>query len=276
MFTRPCKDHSPVSLQLRALTLHNTIMSKELLAAHREFLKDTIRLRIDFRLTDQSRGIAPPPVQKPPGPDQDVISLPGKDAWPSVSKIDLVRAIATRSSKRVFRRTPLKLDELAFLLWATQGIRTSLDQGHALRVVPSAGCRHAFETYLAVFNVESLERGIYRYLPVQHGLVLERRVEDLGRRLTEASLGQKFTAASAVTFIWSVLPYRMEWRYGLAAHRVIPMDAGHLCQNLYLAVQAVGCGACAVAAYHQQEMDELLGLDGEDEFAFYMAPVGKV
>jgi SagB-type dehydrogenase family enzyme len=251
-------------------------MSKELLAAHRELLKDTIRLKIDFSLTDQSRGIAPPPVQKPPGPDRDVIALPKKDAWPSVSKIDLVQAIGARSSKRVFRRAPLKLDELAFLLWATQGIRTSLDRGHALRVVPSAGCRHALETYLAVFNVESLDVGIYRYLPVQHGLVLERKVDDLARRLTEASLGQKFTAASAVTFIWSVLPYRMEWRYGLAAHRVLPMDAGHVCQNLYLAAQAVGCGVCAVAAYHQQEMDELLGLDGEDEFAFYMAPVGKV
>ncbi len=251
-------------------------MSKDLIRAHREFIKDSIRLKIDFRRTDQNRGLAPPPVQKPPGEDRDVIDLPGKDAWPSVSKIDLVRAIGERKSRRVFRDAPLKLDELAFLLWATQGIKTQMDRGHALRVVPSAGCRHALETCLAVFNVESLATGIYRYLPVEHGLVLEREVEDLPRRLVEATLGQGFTAASAVTFIWTVVPYRMEWRYGLAAHRVIPIDAGHVCQNLYLATQAVGCGTCAVAAYHQQELDELLGLDGEDEFALYLAPVGKV
>jgi SagB-type dehydrogenase family enzyme len=68
----------------------------------------------------------------------------------------------------------------------------------------------------------------------------------------------------------------MEWRYLEAAHRVIALDAGHACQNLYLAAQAVGCGTCAVAAFHQQAMDEFLGVDGEEEFALYLAPVGKV
>ncbi|MCG8566330.1 MAG: hypothetical protein MI747_14730 [Desulfobacterales bacterium] len=31
-----------------------------------------------------------------------------------------------------------------------------------------------------------------------------------------------------------------------------------------------------MAAYDQEELDEFLGLDGEDEFALYLAPVGKV
>ena len=60
------------------------------------------------------------------------------------------------------------------------------------------------------------------------------------------------------------------------ADRVIALDAGHVCQNLYLAVQAVGCGTCAVAAFNQKVLDDVLGVDGEDEFALYLAPVGKV
>ena len=79
-----------------------------------------------------------------------------------------------------------------------------------------------------------------------------------------------------MTFIWTAIPYRMEWRYDLAAHKVIAIDAGHVCQNLYLACEAIGAGTCAVAAYHQELMDQLLRIDGKDEFTIYLAPVGKV
>jgi len=57
---------------------------------------------------------------------------------------------------------------------------------------------------------------------------------------------------------------------------VIAIDAGHVCQNLYLACEAVGAGTCAVAAYDQEALDRLLRIDGVDEFAIYLAPVGKV
>ena len=68
----------------------------------------------------------------------------------------------------------------------------------------------------------------------------------------------------------------MEWRYHLAAHKVIAIDVGHVCQNLYLASAAIGGGTCAVAAYHQELLDNLLGVDGDNEFAIYLAAVGKI
>jgi SagB-type dehydrogenase family enzyme len=67
----------------------------------------------------------------------------------------------------------------------------------------------------------------------------------------------------------------MEWRYGPAAHRVLLLDAGHVCQNLYLSAEALGAGACAIGAYDQLALDSLLRLDGEEEFVLYLAPVGK-
>jgi hypothetical protein len=33
---------------------------------------------------------------------------------------------------------------------------------------------------------------------------------------------------------------------------------------------------CAIAAYHQELMDELLKVDGENEFTLYLAAVGKI
>jgi SagB-type dehydrogenase family enzyme len=67
----------------------------------------------------------------------------------------------------------------------------------------------------------------------------------------------------------------MEWRYDIAAHKVIAIDAGHVCQNLYLACEAIDAGTCAMAAYDQEEMDKLLRIDGQNEFAIYLASVGK-
>jgi SagB-type dehydrogenase family enzyme len=243
---------------------------------YRYFLKDTVRLNIDFRMTDQSRGAPPPPVAKPAPPDGERIDLVPVGAWKGISTVDLLSAIRGRRSHRQFRQAPLAQDELSFLLWATQGMREYAGGATAFRTVPSAGCRHALETYVCVLQVEGLEAGIYRYLPVEHRLLVLARSGDLRRRLTEAALHQHFIGQSAVTFVWTTIPNRMEWRYGLAAHKVIALDAGHVCQNLYLACSAVGCGTCAVAAYHQELMDRLLGVDGEEEFTLYLAPVGKI
>ena len=95
------------------------------------------------------------------------------------------------------------------------------------------------------YIAESLDRGIYRYLPIEHALVLEQTVDALPTRLSAATLGQAFIATAPVTFLWTVIPYRMEWRYQEAAHRVIAMDVGHLCQNLYLAATSIGAAFSA-------------------------------
>ena len=243
----------------------------------RFFLKDTQRKHVDFRQTEQSRGLPPPPLEKPLPVGAQCFPLPTPDTWEEVAhRATVVEAIARRESRRSFAPEALSLAELSFLLWATQGVRAKELPWHALRTVPSAGCRHPFETYLAVNRVEGLDPGLYRFLPLSHQLVLLEVRDDLPRSLARGSLGQSFVGAGAVTFVWTALPQRTEWRYGAAAHKVIALDAGHLCQNLYLACEAIGAGTCAIAAYDQELMDTLVGVDGEDEFVIYLAPVGKV
>jgi SagB-type dehydrogenase family enzyme len=170
----------------------------------------------------------------------------------------------------------LDIEELAFLLWATQGVRKPEGGSPAFRTVPSAGARHSFETYLFIMRVKGVEKGLYRYLPVENELLFLSEIEDMERQLAFACLGQTYAAKGAVTFVWTTIPYRMEWRYSIAAHRVILIDAGHVCQNLYLACEAIDAGTCAIGAYDQERLDSLLGVDGKDEFALYLAPVGKI
>jgi SagB-type dehydrogenase family enzyme len=251
-------------------------MEQSLRDTFRFILKDTVRQTIDFHTTGQNRGIAPPPVEKPfPADARRIDLVPAKELY-DVSAMNVFTAISNRRSRRAFSPDALTLKELSFLLWATQGVRNVAGPGTAFRTVPSAGCRHAIETYLSLFNVAGLEEGIYRYLPVEHQLLLISQPTHLSSRISEAALDQEFTGKSAVTFIWTAIPYRMEWRYDIAAHKVIAIEAGHVCQNLYTACETIHAGTCAVAAYDQALMDSLLGIDGTEEFTIYLAPVGKI
>lgn len=247
----------------------------DLTRSRRRWLKDSIRKTVDWNATGQSRGLPPPPAQKPVPSDARTIALPEQSRFDSVCSAGLLQVLRSRRSIRRYAQTSLTLEELAFLLWATQGVTEQHGDEATFRPVPSAGARHAFETYLYCRRVDTLVEGIYRYLPLEHRLLFEFTDPGLAVRISAACFGQRFVGEGAVTFFWSVIPYRMEWRYGPAAHRVLPMDVGHVCQNLYLSAEAIGAGACAVAAYDQEALDALLHLDGEEEFVIYLAPVGK-
>ena len=228
--------------------------------------------------TDQRAGVPVPPPQKPYPEDVELIDLADPGDL-NLGQMSVMQAIKQRRSHRSYTKEPLTLEELSFLLWATQGIvQANTREGQiirTLRTVPSGGARHPFETYLLVRRVEGVAPGLYRYLPVEHKIYLVRDDEDLTEKAHEATRGQ-FLRQSAVVFIWTVIPYRTEWRYSFLSAKIIAQDSGHLCENLYLACEAIGAGTCAIGAYDQDKMDPILGVDGEDEFAIYVAPVGKV
>ena len=247
-----------------------------LFESNRFFLKDTIRQQIDFRQTEQNRFVPAPPLQKPCPADAARTALPdGKASLEQVCRMTIADAIAQRESVRTFSDAALSLEELSALLWATQGVRDVITPECALRTVPSAGARHACETYIAANRIEGLQPGFYRYLPFDNELALQKADDSIGRKAAAACLGQGFVATAAATFFWTAIPARMEWRYDLAAHKVIAIEAGHICQNLYLACSAINAGTCAIAAYDQGACDELLGVDGDEEFTLYIATVGK-
>ena len=228
--------------------------------------------------TDQRKGVPAPPPQKPHPKGARLISLVSPEDL-TVGKMPLIEAIKRRRSRRKYTEEPLTLEELSFLLWATQGTATkethlpSTLQRAALRTVPSGGARHPFETYLLINRVNGLQPGLYRYLPLQNKLCFLYADDELIEKVHEACYEQ-YVKNSAVTFIWTVIPYRTEWRYNIISPQIIAQDSGHLCQNLYLACEAIGAGTCAIGAYDQEKMDLTLRVDGKEEFAIYVAPVG--
>jgi SagB-type dehydrogenase family enzyme len=222
----------------------------------------------------QSEGGPQPPLELPVPEGAEVIALP-KPADLHIPPADLRGIIEQRRSLRRYQQTPLSLEELSYLLWLTQGVQRVTGRPATLRTVPSAGARHAFETVLLVNNVSGLEPGLYRFVATRHALLRLPAPADIIELVTAAAHAQEHVRQSAVTFLWVAVTERMSWRYVERSMRYLFLDAGHVCQNLYLAAEAIGCGVCAVAAFEDSAMNEVLGLDGVDQFVVYVGTVGK-
>lgn len=242
----------------------------------RRFLRSPINSPADLMESDEDKGIEAPPVQKPYPGDAELLDLVAPEDF-SLGEASLKTVLKKRKSRRQYSGEALTLEEISFLLWAVQGVhRVSEKTPITFRTVPASGGIHPFETYLVVNKVENLQPGLYRYLPIEHKLLLVGQVSpEWLERLVYACRGQEFVGKSAVVFIWTTIPYRTEWRYANEAHKAIAQASGHVCQNLYLASEAIGAGTCAVTAYAQSEMDSLIGADGQDELTIYVASVGK-
>lgn len=239
---------------------------------HRSFLKNDAWGQWETIERDQKMGVPPPPSQQPYSPEASLVDLVSPAALRGIN-MTLIDAIGRRRSCREFTDEPLTLHELSFLLWATQGVHAVAEEGISYRSVPSAGARHPFETYLIIKRVSGLQPGLYRYLALDHKLCFLCTANELATRAPD---DEWLRLEDALLFAWTAVPYRTEWRYGILSHKMIAMEAGHICQNLYLASVAIGAGTCAIGAFPQDEIDNLLAVDGNEEFAVYLARIGKI
>jgi len=203
-------------------------------------------------------------------PSAAVVPLPAPVAPDGAS---LHSAISGRRSVRDFSAGSISAEDLSYLLWSSAGIGR-IEQGYEFRTAPSAGALYPIETYLAAGRVDGVAPGLYHY-PVRVHALEELRKGDLGTPIAEAALGQEMCRDAAAVFVWTAVFERSKWKYEQRGYRYIYMDAGHICQNLYLAATALGLGACAVGALFDDELNGILGVDGVEESAIYMCAVGR-
>jgi SagB-type dehydrogenase family enzyme len=243
----------------------------------KEFFADFLAKTSHSRLSvpAQQQGLPQPPLELAPPEGAELIELPPPVGL-AIPSADLRQVVEQRRSIRHYDLSAaLTLEELSYLLWMTQGVKRVTARPATLRTVPSAGARHAFETLLLVNRVEGLQPGLYRFVAIQHALLRLDAPHNIDVLLTTACDEQEHVVQSAVTFIWMAVMERMAFRYVERSLRYLFLDAGHVCQNLYLAAESIGCGVCALAAYDDAEVNALIGADGVERFAIYLATLGK-
>ena len=232
------------------------------------------QMEIEGYSSDQDLKKPQPPLCKAPMCSTS-IPLP-KDFTHLTIENDFLKIINGRCSRRVYTQRSMTLEELSYVLWCCQGVKDIRGKKYAtLRTVPCGGARHEFETYLAIRNVEGLPQGYYHYLPMTHSLECIAQ-EQVGSFIGTSLSGQVWADKCSVCFYWSMVAYRAEWRYGIFAHRVALIDAGHITENVYLACESIGLGGCAVAALEGECCDKRFQLDGTEEFIFYSMPIGHI
>jgi SagB-type dehydrogenase family enzyme len=203
--------------------------------------------------------------------DKEYLALPQPDLSPPAN---LWECLANRRSERNTTPDPLSLDDLSRLMWAAQGV-TARAGSYLLRTAPSAGALYPFETYLYIDKVQGVPQGIYHFNVPDFALA---RLQEgnFSREFANASLGQPVVSRAAVVIIWTAMMLRCMVKYRDRAMRYIPMDLGHVCQNLQLAATAMGFGSCPIGAFYDDDFNRLLGVDGEEETVLYLITVGKL
>jgi SagB-type dehydrogenase family enzyme len=166
----------------------------------------------------------------------------------------------------------MSLAELSHLHHYSSGLT---DKRQGLRAAPSAGATYPIEIYTAVNNVEDLTKGINHYLIASHELDLVRE-GDFRNEMSRAALGERMFKQANVILALSAIFQRTQLRYRERAQRYIFFEAGHIAQNTYLLATSMKLGACAIGAFHDDEFNRLLGLDGKNESVLYLIALGKI
>ena len=202
-------------------------------------------------------------------PSAKVVSLPRN--YPAES-FTITEALKRRRSIRSFSSKPLSLDDLSFLLWASIGVQRT-ERGYEFRTAPSAGALFPIETYLVVNNVDGLGKGLYHYGVEKHALE-ELETGDFAEKLARAALSQNMCRNAQAVLIWTAVFERSKWKYAQRAYRYVYLEAGHIAENLALAATSVELGSCQVGAFFDDEVNQILGVDGERESVIYLSVVG--
>lgn len=232
-----------------------------------KFQKETKYCR-DRMSAGSSAGAAKPELYKA-YPSSPQIKLPDVRA---LSEMSLFEALKKRRSIRDYQNKSISAEMLSYLLWAGTGI-SRRQRGYEFRTAPSAGALYPIETYVAVNNVQEIPAGIYHYSIKNHLLELLGQ-GNYGSRLAQAALGQGMCAQASAVFIWTAVFERTRRRYGQRAYRYIYLDAGHIAQNLALAAVSLGLGSCQIGALFDDEVNQIIGVDGTEESVIYMSAAG--
>jgi SagB-type dehydrogenase family enzyme len=213
------------------------------------------------------------PEAHPEGP---VVGLPEPRFSSDVS---LEETLKNRRSVRAYKETPLTLAEVSQLLWSAYGISMPVENAPdflrgGLRTAPSAGALYPLELYFVARNVTGLDPGVYWYKSETHQLVLLVQA-DMWEDLSEAGFSQPHFETAAAAIVYSAVFERNTRKYGeRGRERYVCMDLGHSAENVYLQAHALKIGTCAIGAFSDMALKQVIGMTKAEE-PLYIMPLGK-
>lgn len=201
-------------------------------------------------------------------PGAEKVKLPE----PVMTDVALEKAVQDRHSVRSFSDRAVTLPEVSRLLLTADGLTHSRGEWQ-MRSAPSGGALYPIDIYLIATQVENLKPGLYHFQVSDSSLELVAG-GDFSKEIHVASNEQGSVGSSPVTIIMTARFDRSIVKYSDRGYRYTYMEAGAICQNIYLQATALKMGTVAVGAFNDDALNRLLKIDGRDEAGLLIMPVG--
>lgn len=212
-----------------------------------------------------------------------LISLPDP-ALDILNHVSFLTALKKRKTCRHFFGKAITLQDLSTLLFVSFGLihgdswseyeDTDLKVIGMRKSAPASGGLHSEEAYVAVYQVVGLEPGIYHYRPQDHKLTLI-QPGNFEEKIIAANYKQFYSRGLACGVYLTSRLDKIWWKYKHSkAYKVTLLDLGHASQSFLLAATALNLQTWLTAAFQEQEISDLLKLEGVHESPFLFLGVG--
>lgn len=184
-----------------------------------------------------------------------------------------------RRSARKFSGEPLSLLDLSAILYYGAGVTESVVDSYGItwgfRCAPSGGALYPIDIYCLVMNVDGAEEGLHAYDSKAHTLELLVSGKYIDRLSAATYLAETMDTASVCILMVANFP-RSKFKYGERAYRFVLLEAGHVAQNMLLVATSIGLGSLPLGGYVDDQVNDMVGIDGCDRAVVYSVVVGRV
>lgn len=178
----------------------------------------------------------------------------------------------SRRSERVYTGDKMSLAYLATILRSACGVSKHQEielSNHEksilnIRTVPSAGGLYPVDLYVVTLNIKNLDRGIYRFLPIEEKLLQVGNDLSANKFLYSMCVPDNLISVSRANVIYLLVSraWKSMRKYGERGMRFVFHEAGGIAQNIHLASTALGVGTVDCSSFYDNEAHEALELDG--------------
>ena len=93
--------------------------------------------------------------------------------------------------------------------------------------------------------------------------------------MKSATLFDNLAAEAAAFVVLTACLPSLRFKYGERAYRFVLLEAGHVAQNMLLAVEDEGLAAVPLGGFLDDEVNALLDFDGVEDIALYLLAIGN-
>ena len=171
---------------------------------------------------------------------------------------------------------PLDLASIAQLLHYSGGLIRKSNLASAgevhYRAAASAGALFPIELYLVCGDLPGLAAGVYHYTPAANALT-RLRAGDCRSNLAAAA-ADGFLASALATIVSTAVFWRSAWKYRERGYRYCFWDNGTVLANLLATAGSLRLRAPVLAGFVDGEVDQLLGVDSDQEASICLVALG--